>query len=145
MTLRETANSTSNNYHYLERRGNSTGTIDNNISKSSNQANSYEWNLQGTVNFKGKPCAPNSPSFRVPPCSGPYPGYEIEIYTDEKNIITKAKTDVNGNFKLLLKPGKYLIYTRSGISKSNLKTTYFAIEKGKQTILPAIIVDTGLR
>jgi hypothetical protein len=50
--------------------------------------------LEGNVRSRGKPCPP-AVSFKVPPCSGPYPNYEITIYADNdktKPHVT-AKTD----------------------------------------------------
>lgn len=102
------------------------------------------WNLEGMVKFIGKPCIPDDKFFSVPPCSGPYPNYDIKIYNqDTKKLVLKTKTESKGNFKAILEPGEYVIYTRNGFYPSDLKPTYFTIEKGKITKLHTLIVDEG--
>jgi hypothetical protein len=63
---------------------------------------------------------------------------------DGKTVASKTKTDANGNFKMTLNTGNYVIYTRAGPSASDLKTTHFAIIKDQVTRLPNLIIDTGL-
>lgn len=121
--------------------------VSNNQSQSSPQLSKEHWNLQGVVYFVGKPCSPNTSSFSVPPCSGPYPNYEITIYAqDGKTVVSKIKTDSNGNFETLLNPGTYVIFTTvsTGISPSSQKSNQFKIEQGKITVLPTLTIDTGL-
>ncbi len=107
-------------------------------------------NLEGQVFFRGIPCNPDSFYYRVLPCSGPYPNYEINIYLDKndenqnKIPVTKIKTDLNENFKTLLTPGKYLIYTKAGKFSSDIKTYKFVVEEDKNTKLD-LFVDTGVR
>jgi hypothetical protein len=114
-----------------------------NLTTSTSKINA--WNLEGAVQFLGKPCPPNSSFSAVPPCSGPYPNYEVIIYSgSSKTIAAKIRTDPNGVFRTWLEPGSYTIYTRAGISASHLKTTHFLIQEGKITRLNTLIVDTGL-
>jgi hypothetical protein len=131
--------------------GSITKTTNSKIIEQVNQLNSntnlsgHVWNLEGTVQYVGKPCPPNSKFFTVPPCSGPYPNYEVIIYDEDgKRVISKIKTDSNGNFKAFLEPGSYLIHTRAGLSPSNIKATHFTIQPSKNTNLGSLFVDTGL-
>ena len=109
------------------------------------------WNLEGQVFFRGKPCNPNSDSYSVPPCSGPYPNYEIIIYQDNennrnfnKNIVLKTKTNMSGDYKAFLNPGNYVIYTKKGISPSSIMANEFSVEEGKNTRVD-LTIDTGIR
>jgi hypothetical protein len=115
-----------------------------------NESKDIMENLEGQVFFKGTPCNPDSFYYKVPPCSGPYPNFEIDIYSDKtdenrnKILVTKIKTDLNGNFKTLLAPGNYVIYTKAGKFSSDIKTYEFVIEENKNAKLD-IFVDTGVR
>lgn len=115
-----------------------------------NRTATEPWNLEGNVIFRGKPCNPNSTSYRVPPCSGPYPDYEIIVYLDgnyeskEKVIVTKTKTDMQGKYKTFLNAGKYVIYTKAGMFPSSIKANDFEISEEKNTKLD-LVVDTGIR
>lgn len=65
------------------------------------------WNMQVSVFNDGLQCPPNGKG-KVPPCSGPYPDYNLKIITSEgKNI--SITTDSNGLFRTTLKPGAYVI------------------------------------
>jgi hypothetical protein len=114
------------------------------ISVLSSKQNKSLGMLEGSVYFRGKPCPPNI-SFAVPPCSGPYPNYEIAIYAD--NMLNRPyktiKSDVLGKFRLTLETGTYVIYTRIGPFKSDLKSTHFSITKNKTVTLPTLTIDTG--
>ena len=45
-------------------------------------------------------------------CNGPYPNYEIKIYeNDGKTLHNTTFTDENGNYVILLSPGKYFVHT----------------------------------
>jgi hypothetical protein len=101
------------------------------------------WNLEGRIEFVGKPCPPGH--LTVPPCNGPYPNYHVKIYLSITNtIVFETKTDSNGNFKAFLEPGNYIIYTRAGLYPTDLKSNYFTIEKDKIKKLNTLFVDTGL-
>jgi len=103
-----------------------------------------QWNLEGSVHFRGKPCPPSA-FYSVPPCSGPYPNYELNIYAEDgKTLISKTKTDSIGNFRMSLKSGKYIIYTRAGPTLGDIKSTHVTIEESGITRLPTLTVDTGL-
>lgn len=101
--------------------------------------------LEGGVRFRGKPCPPSIYT-TVPPCSGPYPNYEIAIYAEkilDRPYIT-TKTNILGKFRLALEDGNYVIYTRSGPFKSDLKATRFSIARNMKVTLPTLIIDTGM-
>jgi hypothetical protein len=101
--------------------------------------------LEGSVLFRGKPCPP-SVSAAVPPCSGPHPNYEIAIYAE--NMLDKphmtTKTNISGKFRLTLEAGNYVIYTRIGPFKSDLKSTHFSITRNMTVTLPTLTIDTGM-
>lgn len=113
-------------------------------------ATTNSWNLEGKVFFKGSPCNPSSPFFKVPPCTGPYPNYEVNIYSDndsnnsKKTLIATTKTDADGNYRILLEPGQYVIYIKAGKFPYNIKANSFTIEEGKTTMLD-LTIDTGIR
>jgi hypothetical protein len=114
--------------------------------KSSSQSNTGSGILKGRVYFKGLPCNPKA-NIKVPSCDGLYPNYEIVAYTaDGKTIVSKTKTDKNGNYTMVLIPGNYIIYTTAGISSSglNTRTNNFIIEVDKMTVLN-LLIDTGMR
>ena len=108
--------------------------------------------IQGLVKFVGSDCPPFSKK-QTPPCSGPYPDLSILIYTDEneKKIIATTQTDSNGNYHIILKPGKYIIYSSSesllpstiDITKANIYE-HIIIPKNK-TITKNYDIDTGIR
>lgn len=100
--------------------------------------------LKGTVKFIGKPCAPGSKN-NVPPCNGLYPNYEIIVYaTDGKTIVSRVTSDENGNYKIEVDPGNYIIYTARSISKDDRRENKFTIIKDQTTNLD-LIIDTGIR
>ena len=112
-------------------------------------ANTNSWNLEGKVFFKGSSCNPSSTFFKVPPCTGPYPNYEVNIYSNnnnnsEKTLIATTKTDADGNYRILLEPGQYVIYTKAGKFPANVNSNIFMIEEGKITTLD-LMIDTGIR
>lgn len=113
-------------------------------------ATTNSWNLEGKVCFKGSPCNPSSTFFKVPPCTGPYPNYEVNIYSNNNNnnsnntLIATTKTDADGNYRILLEPGKYVIYTKAGKFPANVNSNIFMIEEGKITTLD-LMIDTGIR
>jgi hypothetical protein len=112
------------------------------------QGNKDLWNLEGTVYFIGQPCAPSRDNkISVPPCEGPYPNYEIKIYekiNGKNTIVCVTKTDENGNFRVLLKPGEYVIYTQNGISLFEQTSHEFRITDYEITRL-SLEVDVGIR
>jgi hypothetical protein len=106
--------------------------------------------LQGTINFIGLEC----PSFNrqeIPPCSGPYPNFIIRVYAhdNEKEIVATTQTDSNGIYQIILKPGKYLIYSSLessstiDIGKANVYE-YITIRKN-ETITKNYNIDAKIR
>ena len=100
-----------------------------------------ESGLNGIVYFMGLECPPIGVK-QTPPCSGPYPDYEILIYDEYgKNVIAKTKTNDNGEYSISLEPRNYIIYTPAGLSnQSNLiKIT------DNEIIKKDLIIDKGIR
>lgn len=115
--------------------------------ESLNKSNISSWNLEVTVYFKGAECNPDANFFRVPPCSGPYPGYEFYINQDnhgdlKKNFKGNAKTDINGTYRVLLEPNKYIVQTKS--DKLSPASNKFTIKEG-EVVTVRLTVDTGIR
>lgn len=91
--------------------------------------------VQGKVMFSGLPCQPGQPDFNVPPCSGPYPKYEIKVYSTKapETVAVTTMSDENGNFKIILPAGDYVIKTMKGPGMT--VDNPFTIEKDKSTPL----------
>lgn len=125
---------------------------DTNTYKNQNSHKNYSDSgiLQGAVNFIGLECPPFSKQ-EVPPCSGPYPNFTITVYTDDnkKEMVTTTQTDSNGNYQIILKPGKYSIYSSLespntiDIGKANIYDN-ITIQKN-QTITKNYNIDTKIR
>ncbi|HEX2899385.1 MAG TPA: hypothetical protein VHS96_06665 [Bacteroidia bacterium] len=96
--------------------------------KSSQQGKS-SGKVAGTVIFSGLGCQPGQPDFNVPPCTGPYPNYKVEVYEarDEKHLKTTAMTDARGNYAIELPKGDYVIFTQSGPKEDNVKKNAFSV------------------
>ena len=98
--------------------------------------------IEGKVKFVGVPCGPDGPT-QVPPCSGPYPNYEILVYAaDGVTLETRIRSDKVGKYKIDLIPGNYIIYLPSGpnVKKKNL----VKVMSGKTTKLD-LVIDVGIR
>jgi hypothetical protein len=101
--------------------------------------------LTGQVTFIGLPCNPDIPNFKVPPCEGPYPNYPITVYTvDGRTTVARTSSDKNGNYRIELSAGNYIIYTQSGLNKSDVRANQVTIANGRSTRLD-LAVDTGIR
>lgn len=101
--------------------------------------------VAGTVSFKGVPCQPGQPDFNVPPCSGPYPNYEVIIYhasAPEQPVLT-IKSGSDGNYHADLPAGDYRIYTQNGIRATDRTEHKFTI-KPAETITLNLTVFTGI-
>ena len=98
--------------------------------------------LEGAVTFIGVPCQPNQGN--APPCDGSYPNYDVIIYSTGliQKEVARTKTNENGNYRISLNPGKYLIKVPSGINR--ITESEIVIESGKTTYFD-INVDTGIR
>lgn len=121
------------------------------IYKNQNDHKNYsDSGIKGTINFIGLECPPFSKQ-EVPPCSGPYPNFTIAAYTydKEKKMVATTQTDSNGNYHIILKPGKYLIYSslespnRIDITKANVYE-HITIQKN-ETITKNYDIDTKIR
>lgn len=101
--------------------------------------------VSGTVRFSGLPCQPGQPDFNVPPCTGPYPNFKLEIYSTLKpeTVATTVMTDRNGHYSIELPVGEYIIYTQKGIQPENKIENRFTIEKDKTTSLE-LSISTGI-
>ncbi len=103
--------------------------------------------LQGSVRFKGLPCQAGQTDFNVPPCSGPYPKYEVVIFEASNLLepVMTTTTDENGEFKAVLKAGEYVIRTQNGPNKrNNLMNNPFTIIKEQITSIE-LKVSTGIQ
>ena len=100
--------------------------------------------IKGTVYFVGSECPPTS-SIRVPPCSGPYPGYNVEVYDEDgTTIVKRALTDAMGKFTVSLEPGRYIIYTQAGPFASHRLTNEIVVNEN-QVVEKDLTIDTGIR
>ena len=109
-----------------------------------NESSSMISGVKGTVYFNGMDCPPTAAK-TVPPCSGPYPGYDLTIFAqDGKTIITTVKTDMMGNYSVSLAPGHYIIYMQTGPLKSQMDPDNLII-KENQIIKKDLYIETGIR
>lgn len=101
--------------------------------------------LRGTVRFRGLPCQPGQPDFRVPPCSGAYPSYEIAIFSpdDLESPLVTTMTDSQGKYELKLPVGEYLVLTQNGPQPDIRKENRFNITKDEVTAL-SLEINSGI-
>ena len=112
------------------------------------------WNLKGNVYFEGLNCNPKKTNITVPPCSGRYPNYEVMVASskDCKTILSKTKSDQNGNYRMRLAPGNYVICPTSGNATTTPrpfgleepKPVHFVIKECTVTNID-LIIRTGIR
>jgi hypothetical protein len=106
-----------------------------------NIANKMESGLNGIVSFIGQECNPEAFK-KTPPCSGPYPNYEILVYDEDgKNVIAKTETNDKGEYFISLEPRNYVIYTPHGFSNQSYPISIKENEITKQDL----IIDKGIR
>ena len=100
--------------------------------------------LEGTVNYEGLACPPNN--FKIPPCSGPYPNYEVVIYkNDNQTIVAQTRSDAGGHYKIELDKGSYVIKVKSNQFNKAIETlTQVTIEPNKNTKFNINIIS-GIR
>gem|GEM_PF-2216685 len=101
--------------------------------------------ISGKVSFKGVPCQAGQPDFHVPPCSGPYPQYEIQIFTvtqTETPVLT-LKSGLDGQFQADLPAGEYVIFTQNGPFEKHKKQNFFVVVP-KQTSTVNLLINTGI-
>jgi len=100
-------------------------------------------NLEGTVNFIGTACPGER---KGPPCTGPYPNYEIIIYNEDgKTVEKKIFSNEDGNYNTELEQGIYIIYIQQHeFGKMKQITKQITINSG-QTSKFDIRIDTGIR
>ena len=132
---------------------NSSATNDQISYSSFTESKSDSWNLQGNIYFEGLNCNPKKTNITVPPCGGRYPNYEVIVSSskDCKSILSKTKSDQNGNYRMRLAPGNYVICPKSdnatlphpfGVEQP--KPIHFIIKEGTVTNLD-LVIRTGIR
>jgi hypothetical protein len=95
--------------------------------------------LEGTVTFIGLPCRDSN----VPPCSGPYPDYEVGVYAqDGRTYVASAIAGGDGRYSIRLEEGNYVVYSPSG--PVEVAKHAVSIAQGRTTILN-LTMDTGIR
>ncbi len=100
--------------------------------------------LAGDVVFEGMNCAPDRPR-AVPPCSGPYAGYEVVVLSaDGKTAVGSVVTGENGGFSIELPAGSYVIRLSSGSPSLARREERFTVDVGEETEIH-LVVDTGVR
>ena len=96
--------------------------------------------LTGDVYFEGMECPPDR-AHPVPPCSGPYSGYEVRVFSaDGEREIASVVAGEHGEFLLELPEGRYLLELPS--RASDRRQTRIAIEAG-EVVETHLVVDTG--
>jgi hypothetical protein len=109
-----------------------------------NEGSSMISGIKGTVYFNGMDCPPTAAK-TVPPCSGPYPEYNLTIFgQDGKTIITTVKTDRMGNYSVSLAPGHYIIYVQRGPLMSQMEPDNVII-KENEIMKKDLYIETGIR
>jgi hypothetical protein len=99
--------------------------------------------VKGVVHFLGLECPPNIPT-RTPPCSGPYPNYEVTAYSDNCNtVVGTTKSDSAGEYYLALRSGNYTISTQTGLNPSEFQCDSIVIKQG--ILVKDLYLDTGIR
>ncbi|MEM0997141.1 MAG: hypothetical protein AAGN35_08680 [Bacteroidota bacterium] len=101
--------------------------------------------LRGKVSFQGLPCQPGQPDYRVPPCTGPFPSYELAVFDpdDLESPVVTTTTNGLGTYQLTLPVGEYVIFTQNGPKAENRKANRFEIEKDAVTSLD-LAISTGI-
>lgn len=102
--------------------------------------------LMGIVAFSGLPCQPGQPDFNVPPCTGPYPNYKVEVYKsgDETNPKTSATTDARGYYSIELPAGDYVVFSQNGPKETNRLTHKVHVDAGGTASLD-FSISTGIQ
>ena len=102
--------------------------------------------VDGKVEFRGVPCQPGQTDFKVPPCSGPYPNYEVKIFRPDTGTepVLSIKTGPDGRFRSELPPGDYVIRTQHGLMEKDQKENKFSIRAKENTPLP-LVIYTGIQ
>lgn len=99
--------------------------------------------LKGQVTFVGAECNAAAPNFKVPPCEGPYPRYEVVVFDKTgRSVVAKTSSVQDGRYSIELRPGDYLVYRPSGIDRR--ETLRVTVAAGKATALD-LRIDTGVR
>jgi len=99
--------------------------------------------LEGTVHFIGTRCS--SEQQNIPPCSGPYPNYEIIVYASDGNtIVKKTTTDENGTYQINLDFDTYVIYEKK-LQNNKQVDIPTEIQINSPNLAHDIIVDSGIR
>jgi len=100
-------------------------------------------NLEGTVNFIGTACPDER---KGPPCSGPYPNYEIIIYNEDGKTVEKTIfSNEDGNYNTELEQGVYVIFIQEREFATMKETPNQITINSDQTSQFDIRIDTGIR
>ena len=101
--------------------------------------------VSGTINFSGKPCKPEDADYSVPPCSGPWPNKEVEIFKsdDTSSPLKTVTTDAEGKFSADLSVGEYVIFTQDGTDPEDQAENTFDVKGGKNTEMD-LTINTGV-
>jgi len=100
-------------------------------------------NLEGTVNFIGTACPGER---KGPPCSGPYPNYEIIIYNEDGKTVEKTIfSNEDGNYNTELEQGVYVIFIQEREFGTMKETPNQITINSDQITQFDITIDTGIR
>ena len=100
--------------------------------------------LVGDVVFEGMNCAPDRPH-PVPPCSGPYAGYELVVLSaDGKTAVASVVTGEDGGLSFELPAGSYVVRPASGLPGVARSEKRFTIHAGGESEIH-LVIDTGVR
>jgi hypothetical protein len=91
--------------------------------------------LSGKVQYRGLPCQVGQPDYNVPPCSGFYPNYEVQVYLEgqmDKPVLT-VKSAEDGGYFADLPVGAYVIRTQNGPQAKHQSENKFKITAGETT------------
>lgn len=101
--------------------------------------------VRGTVEFHGLNCQEGQPDFNIPPCTGPYPGYKMDVFAEDgTTLVLTVMTNAKGGYQVDLLKGDYVIYTQDGPMADNRKKNAFTVTDGNVTNLD-LSVSTGIQ
>jgi hypothetical protein len=91
--------------------------------------------LKLSVFLSGMVCPPHSFFKTTPPCSGPYPDYNVTIQSNDTNntVVKSVKTNESGLVITELPEGNYVIFSPPYSLLQQPLSNYFTIERGNVT------------